>query len=156
MEPPTGFFKPTRGLRQGDPLSPYLFIICMEGLSRFLLEAEEKKLITGIKMGKDSPSISHLLFADDCLIFTRVGKKECKNLVKILDLFSQGSGQLINYDKSGIFFSNSVSNSEAREILQILKVGRVRVDDKYLGVPLFTHKSKIKCFESIINNLRPD
>ena len=61
-------FITTRGLRQGDPLSPYLFLMCAEGLSSALDQAEKVRGIEGIRVCRDAPSVSHLLFADDSLI----------------------------------------------------------------------------------------
>jgi hypothetical protein len=60
---------PGRGLRQGDPLSPYLFIICAEGLSALIRQAENRGELHGIKICRKAPIISHLLFADDCFLF---------------------------------------------------------------------------------------
>ena len=56
---------PTRGLRQGDPLSPYLFLLAAEGLSCMLKGAEERGDLEGVRVCRDAPIISHLLFADD-------------------------------------------------------------------------------------------
>lgn len=112
---------------------PYLFIIFMGSLSRVLIEAEKKKWINGVNFSRNSITISHLLFVDDCLIFTSASKKDCKKLLKILEAFSVGSGQLINYETSGIFFNKSVSNNKVRDIIEILKVGKTKLDDKYLG-----------------------
>ena len=66
---PHGLITPQRGLRQGDPLSPYLFIMCSEALNSNIKKAERMKQLTGMKVARACPAISHLLFADDCLFF---------------------------------------------------------------------------------------
>ncbi|EPS71400.1 hypothetical protein M569_03359 [Genlisea aurea] len=67
-----GHIAPKRGLRQGDPLSPFLFLICAEGLSSLLTSAELSNEIKGFRVSRNAPSISHLSFADDVMIFCEV------------------------------------------------------------------------------------
>lgn len=62
-------FKPTKGLRQEDPLSPFLFLICSEGLSILMNEALNEGMLNGIKVNRRGPLITHLLFVDNCLLF---------------------------------------------------------------------------------------
>jgi hypothetical protein len=85
------FFKPTRGLRQGCYLSPLLFLIIAEGLSRAILEAKRVRAITGVNMGR-ALSLSHLLFVDDALLFSNVTIWEANKLQEILDLYSTTTG----------------------------------------------------------------
>ncbi|KAK5771923.1 hypothetical protein PVK06_048179 [Gossypium arboreum] len=76
-------FQPCRGLRQGDPLSPFLFLICGEGLSSLMRVAAKEGLLKGVKASRNSPPILHLLFADDCILFgeaTRRGAQEVDSL----------------------------------------------------------------------------
>lgn len=94
-----GLIHPQRGLRQGCPLSPYLFIMCAEGFSNMLVQAENQKLIHGLSFNRDL-SITHLLFADDSLVFTWAATTDCRNLKNIFDCYAVASGQVFNYDKS--------------------------------------------------------
>ncbi|KAH9747206.1 reverse transcriptase domain-containing protein [Citrus sinensis] len=100
-----GFFHPQRGLRQGCPLSPYLFIMCAEAFSNLIRQAEHQKLIHGLNFGKDL-TISHLLFADDSLIFARATADECRNLKRVFECYERALGQIFNMEKSSMFFSS--------------------------------------------------
>lgn len=62
-------FRPTKGLRQGDPLSPFLFLLCAEGLSSLIRLAMRENILRGVKASRNGPQVSHLLFADDCILF---------------------------------------------------------------------------------------
>jgi hypothetical protein len=68
---PHGFVKPTRGLRQGDPLSPYLFLLCAEGLHSLIHRAKMTGHLKGVSISRNGPKITHLFFADDSLLFCR-------------------------------------------------------------------------------------
>lgn len=88
-----GFLSPSRGLRQGDPLSPCLFLICAEGLSALLRKAELNGDIHGISVADEASSINHLLYADDSLIFGDASIDECKRLKEVLSTNEAASGQ---------------------------------------------------------------
>jgi hypothetical protein len=98
---------PERGLRQGDPLSPYLFLICAEGFSALLQRVEEEGRIGGVTICQVAPSISHLLFADDSLMLVRSIGEDASQLQGILNLYEEWSGQVINREKSAITFSKN-------------------------------------------------
>jgi hypothetical protein len=68
---PRGCIQPTRGIRQGDPIYPYLFLICAEALSSLLTQADRKGVLSGVPTSKQGPHINHLFFADDSLLFCR-------------------------------------------------------------------------------------
>ena len=77
----TGFIKPSRGIRQGDPLSPYIFIMCMELLANNLIrESSEKNSGLGVKLYPKADCIPGLLFADDCLIFGKADTATCRRI----------------------------------------------------------------------------
>lgn len=89
---PSKKFVPSRGLRQGDPISPFLFLICAEGLSSLLKEAEIRKVIHGVRISRSVTPISHLFFADDTLLFTRANETEAEAITDILLLYEAASG----------------------------------------------------------------
>ena len=100
-----GYVKPGRGIRQGDPLSPYLFILCSEVLTGLCSSAQAKGLMKGISIASHCPSLNHLLFADDTMFFCNANKKNAESLKSMLSTYEIVSGQLINKQKSSIFFS---------------------------------------------------
>ncbi|XP_026420299.1 uncharacterized protein LOC113316302 [Papaver somniferum] len=151
---PDKFFNPTRGLRRGDPLSPYLFFFCMEALSRTLSHDEEFGLISGVKICRNAPSINHLLFVDDYMVFCKENTIEAQNLKDILNIFGDTSGQLINFSKSGVFFSKDTDPGLMPTICKLLGVQILPTNDKYLGSPLFTHRSKIQSFKPGVDKMK--
>jgi hypothetical protein len=109
-------FKPTRGFRQGDLLSSYLFLLCAEDLSSLLKFSGPPFLAKGIRVGVHAPWISHLLFADDCLLFTQASGHGAQCLTDILMIYQRGSGQMVNSTKSEIFFSANCDYAIKEEV----------------------------------------
>lgn len=97
---PTRSFNPKCGLRQGDPLCPYLFILCMDVFSALLHRAKHQRLIQGISVCRGASPISHLFFAYDYLLFFWVSLEVCDQVISVIAKFSSLSGQGINYQKS--------------------------------------------------------
>jgi hypothetical protein len=93
-------FKPTRGIRQGDPISPYLFLLAANGLSCLLKVNDQSSHLGGIKVAPSAPLVIHLLFADDSLLFFKGSREGAEELSNLLDIYYQASGQRINKDKS--------------------------------------------------------
>ncbi|MDV3166697.1 MAG: reverse transcriptase family protein, partial ['Waltheria sp.' little leaf phytoplasma] len=102
---PTSKFTPGRGLRQGDPLSPYLFILCVEGFAALLEKAKREGKLAGVAASEGAPRVSHLFFADDSLLFMQATKDDCLVVRDILKCYEMASGQSINLDKSAISYS---------------------------------------------------
>ncbi|XP_058741550.1 uncharacterized protein LOC131613927 [Vicia villosa] len=100
-----------RGLRQGDPLSPYLFILISEGLSTLIKGSVASGNIHGVQICRGAPIVSHLLFADDCFLFCRANLTEVRHLMGLLDTYASAAGQEINLTKSEVFFSRNLSLS---------------------------------------------
>jgi len=95
------------GCGRGDPLSPYLFLLCAEGFSSLLNAAEERGDLVGVRVCPNAPSINHLLFADDSLLLLKVDEMSASHLQNILSLYEVCSGQIINKEKSSIMFSRN-------------------------------------------------
>ncbi|XP_045791800.1 uncharacterized protein LOC123886537 [Trifolium pratense] len=129
---PSQEFYPQRGLRQGDPLSPYLFIICANVLSGLISRAQQEKLIHGVKISQGAPEISHLLFADDSLIFCRATSKEVSTIHEIIQAYQKASGQLVNLVKSEMLFSKGDTADIKGEVSRILPMQTVEHFSKYL------------------------
>lgn len=136
------FIKSQRGLKRECLLSPYLFILYAKSLSSLLHLAEHKAAFPGVQFGKNDPAISHLFFTDDSLIISGATPSECKTLKTILDVYAQASGQIINYDKSSIFFSTNTPLETRDEIKQIFNLEAVSHHENYLGLLSMIGKSK--------------
>lgn len=93
-------FSPTRGLRQGGPLSPYLFILCSEALSSLIRKAKAEGSIQGIRVKRHALCISPISFADGSLLFFRASLRDADHFLRILRLYEDASGQKINFEKS--------------------------------------------------------
>ncbi|XP_023634340.1 uncharacterized protein LOC111829476 [Capsella rubella] len=151
---PRGLIIPDRGLRQGDPLSPYLFILCTEVLIANIRRAEAAKLITGIKVARASPAISHLLFADDSLFFCQAKKEQCEVILGILKQYEKVSGQQINFTKSSIQFGHLVENNVRTELMAVLGITTLGGMGSYLGLPESLGGAKTRVFSFVQDRLQ--
>lgn len=129
-------FLPSRGIRQGDPLSLYLFILCMEALGALIANKCNSKLWNPIKASRSGPAFSHLFFANDLVLFTRVDWKNCVAIREVLDSFCSISGQKVSHEKSRVFFSPNVSPEARSELSDILGFHSTPSLGKYLGFPI--------------------
>ncbi|XP_021734035.1 uncharacterized protein LOC110700740 [Chenopodium quinoa] len=141
-----GSVAPSRGLRQGDPISPYLFLLCADAFSCLLSKAAHEKKLRGARICKAAPRVSHLFFADDSILFAKATLQECSKIADITRVYERASGQKVNLDKTEVAFSKCVSIERRQEIVDTLGVREVDRHEKYLGLPTIIGKSKKAIF----------
>ena len=149
----TDIFTPTRGLRQGDPLSPYLFLMVAEGLSCMIKKAEERGELDGVKVCRGAPTVSHLLFADDSLILMQADKKNADCLANILNSYCANSGQKLSEAKSSIYFPSNTEVEIKTEVCQTLNIMTESLSDKYLGLPALVGADRSDCFRHLVDRV---
>ena len=144
-----GFVTLTRGIKQGDPLSPYLFLFCAEGLSTMLRKVEEARHLQGVLSSNGGVCLSHLLFVDDSLIICQATMEECHRLLAILEQYEATSGQAINRQKMLVFFSRTTRADVKHNIRNLMGARIVEDCEKYLGLPMASGKSKMNTFKEL-------
>ena len=140
---------PTRGLRQGDPLSPYMFLLCIEGLMALIVEVERRRKILGISICRGSPTITHILFVDDSVIYCKATEQESRELCEILQKYEVAAGQKINTEKSSIFFSKNTGEETREKVKETLGSMQNAQPGKYLRLPLMIGRSKNQIFNKV-------
>ncbi|KAF5784203.1 putative RNA-directed DNA polymerase [Helianthus annuus] len=144
---PTFEFKCCKGMRQGDPISPFLFVIVMEALSFLISRACDLGIFKGVVLPNDGPSVSHLFFADDAIILGEWDKENIMNVVRILRCFHACSGLHINFGKSNIF-GLGVDDDSVEDMAGSIGCRAEKFPFKYLGLTVGANMNRI-------NNWRP-
>ena len=127
---------PSKGIRQGDPLSPYLFIMCMDFLGQLIQEKCEAKRWQPVKASQSGPSFSHLFFVDDLVLFGKADGRDCAIIRDVLDEFCSMSGQLLSITKSIVYFSPNVDRDTRESLCDILGFASMASLGKYPGFPI--------------------
>uniref|UniRef100_A0A453B0Q1 Reverse transcriptase domain-containing protein n=1 Tax=Aegilops tauschii subsp. strangulata TaxID=200361 RepID=A0A453B0Q1_AEGTS len=142
-----------RGLRQGDPLSPYLFLLCSEGLTSLLAREQEIGGLEGVRVCRNAPPISHLLFADDSLILMKADSHNASTLQRVLDTYCSSSGQLVSNAKSSTFFSPNTSVHTRENVCRELNIVTEALSDTYLGLPTMVGVDRSDCFHHLVDKV---
>lgn len=131
---PVGFFSSSRGIRQGDPLSPFLYIIMGKALGRAIKASHANQQLEGVKISKDFVA-THQQFVDDNLLLGLENVNEAKHLIQIFEMYGRASSQLRNKDKTKVFFFSTSVSLQTR-ILRILNCKEECLPCTYLGIPI--------------------
>ena len=150
---PTRKITHSRGIRQGDPISPYLFIFCAEALRSMLSHADRRGTLRGAPTSKKKPQLNYLFFDDDSLLFCRADLSHWNRLSSILKIYERASGQKLNTSKTTIYFSRNTSMEDHDAILQVAAIPKSQRYDTYLGLLALVGKSRVKEFKSIVDRI---
>ena len=146
---PRGYINPSRGIKQGDSLSPYLFLLCAKGLSSLIKQVVASHTLHGILSCNGGVCISHPLFADDSFIFCQATVEECHHLLQLLRSYEEASDQVINRQETTIFFSCNTRPDVKRDIQRLMRARIMEDYEKYLGLPMVGGKSKVNTFREL-------
>jgi hypothetical protein len=146
---PHGKIIPSRGWRQGDPLSPYFFILCAEGLSTGINKMERAGGVSGLPLTRGGTRLTHLFFADDSLLFCKADEVEWYCIQKVLVDYEKASGQKLNRSKTSLFFSRNTTEEIRSQILSITGINSTQRYEKYLGLPAIIGRSKVSSLSGI-------
>ncbi|CAL1398685.1 unnamed protein product [Linum trigynum] len=149
----TDEFTPSRGIRQGDPLSPFLFILMSNALSFLIDKAVAQDQLKGIKLNSRCPVLTHCLFADDTVIFGRANHQEAEKILELIRDYGAITGQEVNINKSSVFFSANVPSEDKTSITDHIGFSSSNCHSKYLGVPTEWGNSKKETFQFLIQRM---
>ena len=150
---PTEEFKPSRGLRQGDPLAPFLFLVVAEGLAGLVRRASKIDLLMGLKIGRQETEVSILQFADDTLFLCEDSLNNVVTLKVILRGYELTSGLKINFHKSKLTGIN-VQSIDVACYTNALNYTQMGLPFKYLGLEVGCNPRKKQFWEPVINKLK--
>ncbi|XP_028754982.1 uncharacterized protein LOC114714409 [Neltuma alba] len=150
----TEFSCTQRGLRQGDPISPYIFVLCMDRLSHLISDMVEEGRWRPIGLTREGPFISHLMFADDLLFFGEATKQQVQCMLDCLNSFCSASGEKVNLGKSSIFFSRNVKPQVRSSLRNISGMKNVNDIEVYLGMPMTRSRRTTEKFRYIVEKVK--
>lgn len=144
----------SRGIRQGDPLSPYLFVLCMEKLSHSIQTAVEMGHWKPIQSSHSGPHSSHLFFADDLILFSEASSTQATVMKGVMNLFCSLSGQSVSFEKSMVYCSPNVRSSLAKNISRICGSPLTADLGVYLGMPLIHSRVSASTYANLVDKVQ--
>lgn len=149
----TEAFTPSRGLRQGDPLSPYLFVLCMKRLCHLIEGSIEEKKWKPVSLSRGVPNLSHICFVDDLILLAEASVAQIRVIRTVLERFCIASGQKVNLEKSKIFFSSNVSHDLGKLISDESGIQSTQELGKYLGMPILQKRINKETFGDVLEKV---
>ncbi|XP_057723574.1 uncharacterized protein LOC130939490 [Arachis stenosperma] len=149
---PSKPFKMERGLRQVDPLSPFLFVLVVNVLNRMIREAVRNGWISPLLVGRDNIELSHLQFADDTILFCPPEEETLRNYQRLLRCFEMMSGLSINFEKSNLIPVNC-SSEWANRMCQLLGCQEAALPVRYLGISLGANPRLVKTWKHVLDKV---
>ncbi|GJS96023.1 reverse transcriptase domain, reverse transcriptase zinc-binding domain protein [Tanacetum coccineum] len=150
---PSEEFGLERGVRQGDPLSPFLFILAAEGLNAIVTEAVEKGIFRGVVVGANKVTVSYLQYADDAIFFGEWNKENAKALMCILKCFEEVSGLKVNYNKSKIY-DIGVNEGDMIDMARWMGCGIGEFSFTYLGLPIGENMRRVNAWSPVVEKFK--
>ncbi|KAJ9542202.1 LOW QUALITY PROTEIN: hypothetical protein OSB04_028708 [Centaurea solstitialis] len=150
---PTKEFNLNKGVRQGDPLAPFLFILAAEGLAVIMKEAHRANIFHGVQLVNGLEDVSLFQFADDAIIAGDWNHNNAKNLIRILKCFEICSGLKINLNKCRIL-GVSVSKEEVARLARCLNCKEETFPFRYLGLPVGGNMNLSKNWQPLVDSFR--
>ena len=147
-------FRPSRGIQPGDPLSPYLFILCMEVLGHLIKEKCREKKWTPVKASRSRIAFSHIFIADDLVLFAKANGSNCFAIRDALDKFCNRPSQSISEAKSKVFFLPNVDRDTKESLCDILGFSSTINLDKYMGFPIQHRGSSSQDFNFVLERVK--
>lgn len=147
-------FKPTRGIRQGDPISPYIFVLCMERFSQAINGKVNQNVWLPILLKNNGPPLSHLFFADVLVLLSKASCSQANVIKSVMDGFCAASGHRVSASKCHIYFSGNVELSMGNEISDRLHHQQVNNLGTYLGVPLTHDRVTTSTYSYVVEKIQ--
>ncbi|GMI83605.1 hypothetical protein HRI_002029800 [Hibiscus trionum] len=147
-------FWPQRGIRQEDPLSPYLFVLVMERLGHMINASVSSDEWQPFRFVRNGIPVSHLFFADDLILYAKAVQGQAVLIQHVLSIFGMYSGHRVNKRKTEIYFSPNTAPWLQSEISSLLEYQRVESLGKYLGVPVLHARAKCADFNFILDKIK--
>ncbi|XP_075087618.1 uncharacterized protein LOC142169628 [Nicotiana tabacum] len=150
----SGFFKSTRGVKQGDPLSPTLFILSAEVLFRSLNRLFEDESFRRFGMPKWTEHLNHLAYVDDTIIFASAHQPSLTKIMTVLSSYEEISSQQINRAKSSYHMHANAANALIQKVEDITGFTRGQYPFMYLGCPIFYIRRKKDYYQDLIKKVK--